>query len=263
MLRCLADLGYGMEWRVINAADYGHPQRRRRTFIFAFRNDTVYYKRFSKLAFSDIFEKEGIFAKCFPVNQISSSDISHINVKQGYSDLVEVSDKFHAAFCNSGFMINGGVHTVKLSPVTENPITLREIIQRDVDERYFLNDSQKAKFEFLRGSKKIARTDDNGFEYFYTEGAMSPYDELDLPARTMLTSEGTVNRSTHIIMDPDKGRLRFLTPVECERINLFPDNWTDTGMPLKRRYFMMGNALVTGIINKLSLIINLVLEDEP
>ena len=35
MLRCLADLGYGVEWRVINAADCGFPQKKRRTYIFA------------------------------------------------------------------------------------------------------------------------------------------------------------------------------------------------------------------------------------
>lgn len=80
---------------------------------------------------------------------------------------------------------------------------------------------------------------------------MSPFDSLDLPGRTMLTSEGSVNRSSHIIPDPKTGRLRFLTPVECERLNGFPDGWTDTGMPRSSRYFMMGNALVCGIVEKL------------
>ena len=79
---------------------------------------------------------------------------------------------------------------------------------------------------------------------------MTPYDYLNSPSRTMLTSEGTVNRCSHIIKDPVKKKLRFLTPIECERLNQFPDNWTDTGMPERKRYFMMGNALVCGIINK-------------
>lgn len=82
----------------------------------------------------------------------------------------------------------------------------------------------------------------------YSEGAMSPIDELSLPGRTMLTSEGSINRSTHIIKDPKTRRVRKLTPIECERLNQFPDNWTDSGMPEKRRYFMIGNALVCGII---------------
>ena len=76
-------------------------------------------------------------------------------------------------------------------------------------------------------------------------------DSLDLPGRTMLTSEASINRSTHVIEDMETGNLRFITPVEAERLQSFPDNWTNTGMPLKRRYFMMGNALVTQIINRL------------
>ena len=126
-----------------------------------------------------------------------------------------------------------------------------------------MSDSQKKKYEFLRGSKKIPRKDKNGYEYLYAEGAMSPYDDLSLPARTMLTSEGTTNRSTHIIMDPKENKLRRLTPVECERINQFPDNWTNSGMPENRRYFMMGNALVCGIIKKIGKeIINIIKKED-
>ena len=110
--------------------------------------------------------------------------------------------------------------------------------------------------------QNLLRKDKNGFEYMYSEGAMSPYDELNLPAGTMLTSEGTTNRSTHIIKDPKDGRLRILTPIECERINQFPDNWTNSGMPEKRRYFMMGNALVCGIIKKIGIKLSTIIEKE-
>ena len=96
----------------------------------------------------------------------------------------------------------------------------------------------------------------------YSEGAMSAYDELSLPARTMLTSEGTTNRSTHIILDPKTNKYRLLTPIECERINEFPDNWTNTGMPEKRRYFIMGNALVCGVINKIGKQISIIIDNE-
>lgn len=114
-----------------------------------------------------------------------------------------------------------------------------------------MSESQIAKLEYLRGSKKIPRVDANGHEYFYSEGAMSPYDDLSLLGRTMLTSEGTINRSTHIIKDPTTNRMRLLTPIECERLNQFPDDWTNSGMPNKRRYVMMGNALVCGIVSRL------------
>ena len=67
----------------------------------------------------------------------------------------------------------------------------------------------------------------------------------------MLTSEASVNRSSHVIEDPGTGRLRKLTPVEAERLNGFRDNWTNSGMTERARYFCMGNALVVGLIEKM------------
>ena len=263
MLRCLSEAGYAMEWRIINAADYGHPQRRRRIYIFAFHKDTKYYKEITTLTPAEIISKKGVFAKEFPVESINEKKLKEYDFVEKYADLVVVSDKFKAEFENAGFMFGSKVYTIRTEPITTAPITLGEIAEKDgVDEHYFLNDSQRKKYEYLRGSKKIPRTDKNGHEYMYCEGSMSPYDELSLPARTMLTSEGTTNRSTHIIKDPKKGKLRILTPVECERINQFPDNWTNSGMPEKRRYFMMGNALVCGIIKKIGHQLKKIIEKE-
>ena len=78
----------------------------------------------------------------------------------------------------------------------------------------------------------------------------------------MLTSESSVNRSSHVIVDPNSNKMRFITPIEAERMQDFPDNWTDTGMPFKRRYFMMGNALVTGLISKMENELSLIIENE-
>lgn len=198
-----------------------------------------------------------------PIEAFDENKIKEYDFVAKYKDLVEVSDKFKADFDNAGFMIDGKVYTIKTKPIEVAPITLGDIVEKDgVDAHYFLTESQRKKYEYLRGSKKIPRVDKNGFEYMYTEGAMSPYDELDLPARTMLTSEGTTNRSTHIIKDPKEGKLRIITPIECERINQFPDNWTNSGMPEKRRYFMMGNALVCGIIKKIGNQLKKIIEKE-
>lgn len=263
MLRCLSDLGYAMEWRVINAADYGHPQRRRRIYIFAYHKSTNYYKKLKNISPIEIINNVGVFAKEFPITPINQKAIKENDFVKDYKDLVEVSDKFHALFENSGYMINGKVYTVKVTPVASKPVALKKLVEKDnVDYHYFLNDCQKKKYEYLRGSKKIPRIDKNGHKYTYSEGSMSPYDDLNLPARTMLTSEGTTNRSTHIILDPIENKLRILTPLECERINQFPDNWTNTGMPEKRRYFMMGNALVCGIISKIGNEISKIIDEE-
>ncbi|HOQ78714.1 MAG TPA: DNA (cytosine-5-)-methyltransferase [Candidatus Absconditabacterales bacterium] len=248
MLKCFDILGYTVEWRVINASDYGFPQRRKRTYIFAYKNTTKYGKKQLKKNAFDLINVNGIFAKTFPIvknEKVKECDISKFN------DLVKFSDTFAFEFENSGIMANGIIYTSKTTPIYIEPVTLGQIVVNDVKEEYYLTEKEVKKFEYLRGSKKIPRVDANGFEYMYSEGAMSPFDDLNLPGRTMLTSEGTINRSTHIIKDPVTNRMRLLTPIECERLNQFPDNWTNSGMPDKRRYFMMGNALVCGIVKKL------------
>lgn len=261
MLKCLNNLGYSVEWRVINAADYGYPQRRRRTYIFACSNKTLYYDKIKKLSAASIIFSDGIFAKTFPVKE-KVHGIKEIPLIK-YDDLVDFSDNFAASFKSSGYMIDGKAYTYNAEPIIETPIILKDIVIKDgVSNKYYLTEEQIDKFSYLRGSKKIKRIDKNGFEYIYSEGAMSEYDSLDLPGRTMLTSEGTVNRSTHIIKDPSSGKLRFLTPIECERLNQFPDNWTNTGMNDKRRYFIMGNALVCGLIKRLGTEIEKIIECE-
>ena len=260
MLRCLSELGYVVEWRIINAAEYGLPQRRRRIYIFAYKNSTNFAKQIKKCEPKDILQIKGIFAKQFPIKEIDTN-VKSVNIME-YKDLVDLSNEFKFPFENSGVMTNGIVYTVKTEPKYIKPVTLSQIVVNDADEHYFLSEKEKQKFEYLRGHKTLERVSKNGHKYNYSEGAMSPYDDLSLPGRTMLTSEGSVNRSTHIIMDPIKNKLRILTPIECERLNQFPDDWTNSGMPENRRYFMMGNALVCGIVKKLSIEISSIIGNE-
>lgn len=103
---------------------------------------------------------------------------------------------------------------------------------------------------YLKGPKKIERTAANGHKYIFAEGGMAFPELLDKPGRTMLTSEASINRSTHVVKD-EKG-FRFLTPIECERLNGFPDDWTNTGMSNRMRYFCMGNPLVVGLIERMA-----------
>lgn len=253
ILKTLNDLGYIVEWRVINAAEYGFVQRRRRVFIFASKKSTSYAKKIIKTKNkNDVIFGSSIFSDAFPCVMDEKDRKNNFEFLKN-SDLVEISDKFRNEFWNAGICINGAGYTCNVSPKKVTAKTLKSIIEKgNIDEKYFLTKSEIKKFEALRGSKKIKRIGPDGNEYFYSEGAMSPYDDLDLPARTMLTSEGSVNRSTHIIKDIKTGRLRKLTPLECEKINGFGYNWTGEDiMPESFRYFCMGNALVVGIIEKL------------
>lgn len=251
ILKSLNDLGYAVEWRVVNAADYGCAQRRRRTFIFAYHKSTNFYKEVYRENKADIILKKGFFHDVFKATESKEKSPTYFDF-DNYWDLIEVSDKFKAEFRNSGICINGIGLSLELIPTTKPAKPLSEIVEKNgVDDIYFLTQEDKKKFEYMRGAKKLPRVKPNGEEYLYSEGAMSPYDDLELPARTMLTSEGSTNRSTHIIKDPKTNKLRKLTPLECERINGFPDNWTNTGMPQKFRYFCMGNALVVPLITKM------------
>ena len=261
ILRSFFDNGYAVEWRVINAGEYGFPQKRRRTYIIAYHKTTNYYKKMKNIKMKDIVLTNGIFAKPFPTkSEIIDSNITNIS---NYKDLVDISDNFQNQFYNSGVMFNGEIFTSKLKADCNNLFPLRKIREtKEVEEKYFLSEDKIEKFRYLKGNKRIPRIKPNGESYIYSEGAMPFPDNLELPARTMLTSESGVSRTTHVIEDYKTSRLRLLTPLECERINGFPDNWTNTGMTDKKRYFMMGNALVVGVVEKIGQELEQIIENE-
>lgn len=246
MLSTLSELGYDVEWRVINAADYGNAQRRRRIFIFGYKQDLDYSNEMNKQTLENIIYKNGMFAQAFPIEaEPNKKRVAHTAIS---NDIVEVSDNFKFQFYNSGVMRKGEILTIDTIPKYEKSLTLNDIVEESADERYSLNTKQLEKFKYLRGPKKIKRTTKDGHEYYFSEGGMSETDSLDLPARTMLTSESSVNRSTHLLNI--NNTYRTLTPIEAERLNGFPDNWTDT-MPDRMRFFCMGNALVVPVITRI------------
>ena len=261
ILRSFYENGYDVEWRVINAGEYGFQQKRRRVYIIAYHKSTKYCKKMRKKGKQEILLSEGIFVKQFPIKEdIINSNVSNVS---NYNNLVDVSDNFKNQFYNSGVMKNGEIYTAKLEPNCNSVYPLKKLIEKDkIDEKYFLSEDRIKKFEDLKGSKRIPRKKPNGEDYIYSEGAMPFPDNLDVPARTMLTSESGTSRTTHVIEDFITKKLRLLTPLECERINGFPDNWTNTGMTDKKRYFMMGNALVVNVVEKIGIELEKIVENE-
>lgn len=265
MLRCMTDAGYGVQWRVVNAGDYGHPQRRRRTFIFAFHKSTKYYQEFLKKTKDDdiagILTKDTMFAESFKA-KLAESPRQGTVIGDEYPTLVEVSDNFDFPFETAGYCINGVFATARVEADFQGrQKTLGDILQTiDVPESCY--NVNVDKFKYLKGAKHIQRTAKNGHEYFYSEGPIPFPDRLDWPSRTMLTSEGSTNRSTHFILDPLTNKYRILTPIECERLDEFPDDWTNTGMSAKRRYFIAGNALVCGLIKTMGKSISRIIDKE-
>ncbi|QFG01299.1 DNA (cytosine-5-)-methyltransferase (plasmid) [Psychrobacillus glaciei] len=245
MLATFRDLGYIVEWRVINASEYGNAQRRRRVFIFAYKKNLGYAQQQMSLTKEELLFKDGFFARIFPVKDKA---FKGRNIPDELpTDIVKISEEYSFNFHTAGIMIDGFFQTMQPEAKEPQPVPLNKILlpEVEIEEEYYLTEAEVEKFSYLRGSKKIERTSADGHKYIYAEGGMSPVDDINLPGRTMLTSEGSVNRSTHIV--EVNGRKRYLTPIECERLNGFEDNWTE-GMPKRMRYFCMGNALVVNLI---------------
>lgn len=266
ILECLNELGYIVEWRVINAADYGMPQKRRRTYICAYKKDSIIAKEFTNP--NDWIQKDGIFAKAFPIECNYSLSPLDAHKLSGAKDsrLIDISNNFNKKGSNSpfnkaGLMIDGETYSIDATPIFNgNPIYLRDCLVRgnnrpDDIESFYIPDNQIERWRYCKGAKKEERTKSDGFKYFYTEGAMDFPDSIDKPARTIITSEGGKgpDRCRHAIQD-ETGRIRRLTPVELEHINMFPSNWTECdGVDNAKRAFLMGNALVCGIVTKIGL----------
>ncbi len=253
ILSCLAQEGYSVEWRVINAAEYGMPQKRRRVYIYGER-DAGTWGAEERLA------RAGVMARAFPIEK-NMSDKSEVDVS---ADPYDVSEGFGVGrkaspFQNAGVMQGGKVLTAKVrSSYQGEHKTLRDIVVSDVEvpPQFFIDEVDIPKWEHQRAAKREPRVTKEGFEYMYTEGAMAWPDPIDKPARTILTGEGGrgASRMKHAIMG-DSGRIRRLVPDELDQIQMFPKGWTDTGMTDGHRAFCMGNALVVGIPHAIGKII--------
>lgn len=246
MLACFNELNYNVEWRVINAADYGYPQRRRRVFIFASRNNLKFGKLYSKNV-KEIALSEGFFARTFKVKPEYKKEATY---EFSSKDLVDISNQFSASFYNSGIMVKGLITTFETTPIKAKSKTLGDILDEVSNKDAYIIKSNLDSWKYLKGGKKIERTSKEGFKYIYSEGPIAFPDPLDKPGRTTLTSESSLNRSSHILFDEKIKSYRTLTPVEAERLNGFPDNWT-LQLTDRRRFFMMGNALVVGLVSKM------------
>lgn len=259
ILRCFYEKGYAVEWRIINAADYGCAQRRRRTFIMAYHSQTQCFRGFADAvctcglkAMHGHLMTGGILAAAFPVQGHSGHYVDGWIDEMEYSDIADVSRKQRIHLYNAGVMINGRIYSVDIRPCCIPATPFRDILERGhIDEHYFLREEDMAKWRYAKGAKQEIRRRRDGSQYLFSEGKVRFPEPLDGPSRTMLTSESQVGRTSHVVQDFLTGRLRTLTPMECERLNGFPDGWTDTGMPEKARYFCMGNALVVPLVQRI------------
>jgi len=313
IVKDLLDLGYDVEWRVINAAEYGMPQKRRRTFIIGYNKSLG-----AKLPFissaktrddmtdwlfnnSDNKSGEGIFSRSFP----SSGKLPEKKLPFPYPMSYAWNEK-KSPFLNTGYSWKDEDGKSWLWSTKSNPEfngdynTIRDIMVHEHDSDYEIKDKENfRKYRYIKGEQKefrIRKIDSNlareiitedgsnmwdiyqkctksydsklwekyyddfleckekGLAYNYAAGAMSFPDSLDKPSRTIVTAEvgKSVSRMRHVI-EYKEGKFRRLMPIELERLNTFPDNWTNLdGVSDSRRGFLMGNALVIGIVEEIA-----------
>ena len=264
ILQSLSDLGYSVEWRVINAADYGMPQRRRRTFILAYRNGSPLCHGIDNP--TEWIYTTGIMAEAFPIEP-SNDTIEGQAIKQNPEwDLADISDHFNEetpqkrVFENAGTMVNGVFYTVKVRPRYDGPrITLGDIVaetpREEITEEFYLDINSIDSWRREKQGKRIERVSRaTGFKYLYSEGPMIFPDALDKPSRTIITAEGgqSVSRFKHVIEDPVNHRYRRLVPSELEQLDMFPRGHTE-GETAVRRAFFIGNSLVCGIVERIGI----------
>jgi DNA (cytosine-5)-methyltransferase 1 len=261
MLKTLGDEGYTIEWRVVNAAEYGFPQRRIRVFIVA----TKKKRGAKKQTPESIISKTGILARALPIEKLTS-ELQEIDLDD---EADQISTRFNkgggkSLFMNSGYYEDGIAYTVKSeAKLSKTAMVLGDVLQPDsqVPDEYWVEEKRLKEWKYLKGAKSIERTHKgSGTTYNYAEGKMAFPDLLTNPSRTILTAEGgnTPSRFKHIIQT--KNGYRRLTPIELERLNGFPDNWTqrddqDKVVADSKRAFFMGNALVVGLIERVGKVI--------
>ena len=255
MLSTLGSLGYIIEWRVVNAAEYGFPQRRIRVLIVATK--TSRKKQLTEADARMTIYESGVLARALPVHK-ENIDIKEIDISSSPDVLTKkfgIGD-FKSPFMNSGIYFSGVAFTVRTEAIHQlSKKVLGDILETEVSDEYWVSASRIQEWEYLKGAKSVDRMHKgSGATYQYSEGKMAFPDLLSNPSRTILTGEGgsSPSRFKHVIQIGRK--YRRLTPLELERLNGFPDNWTaksgDRDISDARRAFFMGNALVVGLIER-------------
>ena len=254
MLQSLNELGYAIEWRVINAADYGMPQKRRRVFFLGYHRSSQLYKKVKIIEKLDWILDQGTIAHSFPIHH--TEEFYKFKLE---GDLVHITNNFNikggsSPFMNTGIMVDGKVCTANTEADYEGRrILLGDILQKGrIEKEFLINKSDIHKWEYLKGSKKEERISKTGHHYNYSEGGMIFPDSLDGPSRTIITGEGgpSASRFKHVVKT--KNGLRRLTPLELERLNMFPDGHTKhPNVTNAKRAFFMGNALVVGVVERI------------
>ena len=195
ILRVLSDIGYMVQWELLNSKNFGVPQNRERIYLVGHLRGRG---------------RE----KVFPIGQISKEDSKESRLKE----LTENKSQAYRVYDQDGLAttiksVGGGVGAkTGLYKVKEATKTGYAIAQEGDSINLSVPSSKTRRGRVGRG---VAQTLDTGMQ------------------------QHTLQNS----------KIRRLTPIECERLQGFPDGWTE-GLSDTQRYKCLGNAVTTNVVSE-------------
>lgn len=233
ILGALDELGYRVEWQVLNSKYHGVPQNRERVFIIGHLGEPP-------------------SRTVFPVGEVGEGDY-------------EAGERATArALCGGGH--SGGMHN-QMTLLVQPVLTPSRPVKRQSGRRF--KDAGEEMFT-LTGQDQhgvmihSAYSGVDGKPRIYEDvsltistpagGGHLPYVANCVDTTGYLREMGWHEIGKHGLTDY---RIRRLTPTECERLQGFPDGWTSEGLfpdgsvkPISdtQRYKMMGNAVTVNVI---------------
>jgi DNA (cytosine-5)-methyltransferase 1 len=185
-------LGYHVYYKVLNTKDYGIPQNRERIFIIGFKE----FRQFS-------------FPKPFPL-ELRLKDMLQDNPDYKYF----LSDKQLHSIKNSKHEHSARIHDIDgFSPtiMAKSGGGHEPYIEMPIDDKYFLSDKM---VESFTNHKERHKEKGTGFQWQPKEG-----DDIANALRANAALCPTDNS-----LKTDQYKIRRLTPLECFRLQGFPDD---------------------------------------
>lgn len=227
----LHSLGYEIRYKIASALEFGVPQNRVRIYLVC--------KLSSQKKMCD------------------NDDTLNFNKKTISADGINIYSLHKTLLKNSGQQIkikwgdSGVIKNWKCKVSTSNKeiahqtTSLDVVLEDVVDKKYYLSDNQIEKIKYMKGAKRKVLSDGR----IWSEGAVPFPDSINKHARCITPSDGSLNRSTHIIHD-GKG-YRRLTIRERARLQGLPDNFV---FPVSdnQASLQIGNGVVVNVIYQIA-----------
>lgn len=252
IIATIDELGYDCQWQVLNSKDFGVPQNRERIIIVGHLRGTTRPEVFP-IQGDDRKAAFGAITNVYHKGQHTGSYVAPPKVEQ-INESRHQQDRIYDQ--------NGISPTLStMQGGNKQP----KIIQRSADYR---KDGSLREFDEFSQTLRAKMGDNHPMvttvrvpeatKKGYAEAV--PGQAINLTALGSKTRRGRVSDVANTLdtqqqqhtLTPD-ARIRRLTPLECERLQAFPDNWTQFGVadePISntQRYKMCGNAVTTNVI---------------